>query len=64
MKQNDDARREYLEAVRLEATSPQIVEAIAVELTNLGFPEDAAAARAKAGTLRRSAPPQVGVIRK
>jgi GT2 family glycosyltransferase len=64
MNQPEEARREFLEAVRLEATSAQVAEGIAAELAKLGYAEDAAAARAKAAHLRQSQPGVGGAMRR
>jgi hypothetical protein len=55
MDRREESVKEFVEAVRLEPQSFEIIEAIAGDLIKLGFPSEAAAARAKAQTLRQPA---------
>jgi len=60
---NEEAMRDFVEAVRLESRSPQLIENVANELTKLGYADEAAAARTKAASLRQAAGPGLGIMR-
>jgi hypothetical protein len=53
MKRDEEAVKEYVEAVRLEPRSVEMLEGVAAELMKLGYAKEADEARAKAAALKQ-----------